>query len=669
MRFVVRIFRRFIKWIFILLIILASLPFLLYVPLIYDRDFYKDKLITLVELVSDYDLQMSEFGFLIYPYLNINMDNVFLKTKEKQHSVLELQSLRLKVYYLPLIAGGRINLNEFSLKNGFLDLPLLLNSLPKSEPKEEKEESDPQAMLDFLNEKLLIEGISIENFELRIKAFHKSILHNPILENIKIQYKSLEDIDSSLLVVYGETKLNSQIQLGTTPKKIELSSLHWNIHLDITNLNLSEYSQYLIQFPYLRLQNSIANLKLHSNKPIHNLNIKNTLDFNLNRLGYLNKENLPKSIGPITINGEISYPLLTKKIQTRNLNILLTNLAHLNIQSNLDFQTTPNLNLQVRSDFLNINTILDFTTGFRGLPSKQDAPTEKPKKASSPQISLDLDYQISNLYYDHYRFHDLYLKSRMRNSTLNYNTGLRRLAGGYVHVNGDVSLKDGLSVTAQVEMEKVDLEKLTKEFLDKKFAEGTMSSYVTLSTDNLSGEKDLLKNLNLTGNTYIKDGILHDKADILYTIRFLNKIIPEDKKMNSNLSRFNTINLSYIIKNNKFKVRNLAMDGKIFNALGSVDIGLDDPKNDIRANLIVSTSIAGAGLKIPMVYSKSDYVPFVVDKVWLTSVYAGMIMGGPMGALIGSAISETSGATFQSITDTTKEQFEENKAKFLKILD
>lgn len=70
-----------------------------------------------------------------------------------------------------------------------------------------------------------------------------------------------------------------------------------------------------------------------------------------------------------------------------------------------------------------------------------------------------------------------------------------------------------------------------------------------------------------------------------------------------------------------------------------------------------------------MVYSKSDYVPFVVDKVWLTSVYAGMIMGGPMGALIGSAISETSGATFQSITDTTKEQFEENKAKFLKILD
>ena len=61
-----------------------------------------------------------------------------------------------------------------------------------------------------------------------------------------------------------------------------------------------------------------------------------------------------------------------------------------------------------------------------------------------------------------------------------------------------------------------------------------------------------------------------------------------------------------------------------------------------------------------MVYSKSSYVPFSIDKVWLASVYTGLVVGGPVGAMIGSALSEKADAALQSIKNKSKEQLNGN---------
>lgn len=76
------------------------------------------------------------------------------------------------------------------------------------------------------------------------------------------------------------------------------------------------------------------------------------------------------------------------------------------------------------------------------------------------------------------------------------------------------------------------------------------------------------------------------------------------------------------------------------------------PKKDIDVNLTVSTSVAGSSLKIPLKYSQSNYVPLAIDKVWLASVYTGMVMGGPVGALIGSALSEKANTAITGIKDS-----------------
>ncbi len=660
--------KKLIKYFAILFLLILALPLVLYVPLLFDKDFYKDLITKNVETYYDYKLSLNQFNLSVYPDLKANLREVELKTKKENVILLKLEEANLAIFFLPVLAGGKLQVDDLSFRNGFVDIPAFLNAIPESkdEAKEEKE-TDPKEIIDFLHTRLRVKQIRLENVEVKVKAFSREILHNPIAKEIKLSYESFLESTLSLNIDYGKTNIILSGSAGISPDMLDLNSLFFEVELIVSNLPLQEYAHYLNSIPSLSVVGSNLNLKVKTKKEKGQMLLENNLDFKINSIVYKTKENIAKRIAPISLVGNIEYPLLSKKVKTKDLRLTLPTLLDLKLDSDLDFTYRPSIKASANSSFVHITPILELINSLSNSETKTEQPKTEQKQSEQKNIEafIDLKYKANHISYENIDVYNFYANTILKNTSLDYNLGFRKLAEGNVLLSGEADLRNGISTSAYLEIENINLEKITKQILEKKFAEGTLSTYIKLQTDNIYGEKDFLKNLTLSGYSQMKDGVLLEQADILYPIRFLNKIIPSSDKLNTNISRFNSIDIDYAVKNKRFKIKNLDMQGKVFNTNGTADIGLENPSEDIRVNLAVSTRIAGAGLKIPLVYSKSSYVPFSIDKVWLASVYAGMTVGGPVGAMIGSVLSESAGDAFKTIRNKSKEQFDENKKRLL----
>lgn len=651
MKIIKKIIRTLLGFIFIFF----SLPLLLYIPQIYDSNFYKNQITSAVETYTEYKLKLDSLDLSVYPDLKLNLKNIELKTKNKDIEILKLEEINLAVFFLPALAGGKLQVDDLSLRNGFVDIPNLLSSIPEQKEESPKEEVNVKQITDIIHTKLRIKQIQIENTTVYIKKLNPYIYHDPFIKKITFSFESFWRANLDLLADYGKTNLNLSISSGISPEDFSLSSLVVDSNIKIANFNFLEYNQFLKDIP-LQFQSSFLNLEIRTKKEKDSIVLKNEVDLFLNRIGYKNDKKEDKSINGIQIKGNIYYPLLSKKIETEDLKIFVPRLLDVKVDSSLQFFKKPILQLNLFSNHVYINEILDFAGAFAQTDTNKQS-NEK-KQTSKSEILLKLKYFAQHIKYDTFDIHNFFSHIDLNNSALNYNLGLKKIADGNIQIQGEAELADYISTNADIQIENINLEKFTKQFLNKKYAEGNFVTSIKLQTNNQFGEKDFLKNLYLTGFTRIEKGILLERADLLYPIRFLTKIIPDSDKWNGNISRFDFMDIDYSIKNNRFKVKNLDMKGLIFNTNGSADIGLNDPSNDIAVNLIVSTRIASTGLKIPLVYSKSSYVPLTVDKVWLASTYTGMVVGGPVGAVVGSLLSEKAGLAFQTIHNKTKDKTE-----------
>lgn len=660
--------KKLIKFFAILFIIFLALPLVLYIPLWFDKNFYKDIITKNVENYSDYKLSLNQLNLSVYPDLRLNLNEVELKTKKEDIQILKLEEANLAVFFLPFFAGGKLQVDDLSFKNGLIDIPALLNSFPKTnEEAKEETETDPKEILDFLNTRLRVKQVLLENVEVKGKPFSREILHDPIVKEIKLSYESFQETTISLNVDYGKTNIILTGNAGISPEKLNLESLFFDAELIINNLPLQEYSHYIKSLPSISVVGSNLNLKVKTKKEKEQMLLINDLDLKINSMVYKTKENVLKRIAPISLVGNVDYPLLSKKVKTKDLRLTLPTLLDLKLDSDLDFTYHPSIRASANSSFVHITPILELVNSLSNSETKTEQPKSEQNQSEQKNLEafVDLKYTANHISYENIDVYNFYANTILKNTSLNYSLGLRKLAEGNLLLSGEADLREGVSTSAYLEIEGVNLEKITKQILKKKFAEGTLSTYVKLQTDNKYGEKDFLKNLTLSGYSQMKEGVLLEQADILYPIRFLNKIIPANDKLNSNISKFSSIDIDFALKNQRFKIKNLDMQGFVFNTKGTADIGLENPSEDIRVNLAVSTRIAGAGIKIPLVYSKSSYVPLSIDKVWLASVYAGMTVGGPVGAMIGSVLSESAGDAFKTIRNKSKEQFDENKKRLL----
>ena len=79
-----KLIKKLIKFFAILFLLLLALPLVLYIPLLFDRNFYKDLITQNVENYSDYKLSLNQLNLAVYPDLRLSLQEVELKTKKEE---------------------------------------------------------------------------------------------------------------------------------------------------------------------------------------------------------------------------------------------------------------------------------------------------------------------------------------------------------------------------------------------------------------------------------------------------------------------------------------------------------------------------------------------------------------------------------------------------------
>ncbi|MDX1957723.1 MAG: hypothetical protein SFU98_04070 [Leptospiraceae bacterium] len=667
MKLTKKIFLRLSKVFFWLVILLLLLPLLLYLPLLYDKNFYKNILEENVANYTPYQLTLDSLDLNVYPSLKVELSLIDLKTKETKIQLIKLDKIIVSIFVPKLLFLGKLQFDEISSSTGMVDVNSILENLPKSEEKEKvPEEESSVDIIQLIDTRLRIVKLELSNIEFKIKKFSSKLENDLLLSKLNIKYESFRDTSIIIQLGFGKLNLDLAGNGGISPERFDPKTINLILQINLTEAWLNEFSNFFKLPNGIFANSSKVDLKLDINKSKESPEINSKFAIQLNSIGFKQKEGGTKFVGPIQLSGEVLYPLYTKNIQTTNLTLVIPNYFHIVTNSNLDFSNGFHGRINANSNYIYITPILKLTETFSSNDTKVEKPNVEAKKTSTNlNMNLNLNYNIGLISYDKYKLHNFYLNTNVQNSEIEFRAGLPKIAFGNLLVKGNASIKNGFEVKGNIEAEDINLENLTKEFLGKKLAEGKLFTSIRFETGDQVGDKDIVKNLLLSGTTTLKDGILLDQADILYPVRFLNKLIPEKEKFNSNISRFNSIEIDYLIKNNNIRVTSLDMQGKVFNANGFARVGLENPSNDIDAKLTVSASLAGGGLKIPMNYNPSEYVPFSIDKVWLGSVYAGMIFGGPMGAMIGSMLSENANMTIQKIQNKAKTTIDEKGKNLL----
>lgn len=662
MKRIATILKKLIKWGIFFFTILLVIPLLLYLPHLYDNNLYKNIIIKNLETYTDYQLKLAKLDMNIYPYLRLDLQKIHLAYPRQKTQLLKLDEIEIKIHWLGFMEGGKLNIELIKIKDGWIDVPALVATFPTEKEKEqEKQESEQEngQLNSFLNENLDCQLLAIENIEVKIQKFHRQILHNVKITTLKFTYDSLTEMEADAIIEYGTTKLQLVAKAGIGPENFELASLQYEAELKIEKLPIREYAQYLKVIPGLEVGNSHLNLQLQAVKIKNESILKNNLQISISSLYYRDTEKKLTRIGNIQFHGGIDYPLGTKEITFRKTTLEIGRLFDIRIDSYLQFGYRPKIKIRAVTHRFYLDRLLTVINGLFPAEEEKEQPEKlEEKEQQAAKILLDLNYYIGMIQYEKYRIHRYFLQSRLLDDKLNFHTSLRNLADGTFSITGYVNLQDGVDINADAIIEKVDMKKLTETYFDKKLIEGELYSHLKIRSNNKTGEKDFMKNLYVSGSSQLKNGVLHDKADILYPVRFLTKIIPKNKQLNANLSGFKQIDIDYLVKNEVFRVINLDMQGSVFNVNGNVRVGMVKPEENFDLKLVVSASLAGAGLKIPLHYSKSNYVPLSIDKMWLASVYTGMVMGGPMGMLIGSALSEKAGKALSTIHNKSKQQIQ-----------
>ena len=107
-----KLIKKLIKFFAILFLLLLALPLVLYIPLLFDRNFYKDLITQNVENYSDYKLSLNQLNLAVYPDLRLSLQEVELKTKKEEIQILKLQEANLAVFFLPFFAGKYRSKNQ-----------------------------------------------------------------------------------------------------------------------------------------------------------------------------------------------------------------------------------------------------------------------------------------------------------------------------------------------------------------------------------------------------------------------------------------------------------------------------------------------------------------------------------------------------------------------------
>jgi len=370
--------------------------------------------------------------------------------------------------------------------------------------------------------------------------------------------------------------------------------------------------------------------------------IVNSTIYNLN---FINIEN----ISPIEIKSNLIYHIKSNKISISSTKIRLGNYFLVNILGELILHNTIFLNLNVSSEYFELEKSLEYIIAFTDF----SIPGNKNTKFNS-----EINYKCKKLTFKDYDFGESEGKVVINDSNIRISITKGSLYNGNIIGDGIIITSKETSYDFSLKLQNVNLEKLIKKYSDKKFISGDLDTEFHLHSigDTFSVFEN---NLKIKGITTIKNGKLAGYANFLKPILTLGKYVnilgPKGES-----GEFQSISSHFFIEKRVIDIPDMNMVGVGIDAKGKGVINFDG-EMEIRIQVGLG-GIAGKAFSIPIIYKgQFNKNAAYIDPIWLGSVYLGVTLSGPIGVTAGGVAGSIASEYIRNSVDTIKNFFNFNK--------
>ncbi|MCB1159228.1 MAG: AsmA family protein, partial [Leptospiraceae bacterium] len=459
---------------------------------------------------------------------------------------------------------------------------------------------------------------------------------NVYVYHLKGNMPSFSEIDVETKLKYYSSQVEAKGSIDLDLNKLDFNNIGFKMKLKLDEVALGQSEKY-VRFPNLLLKQSKLNANLYVDKNTKSdlLLVKGTTS--IPKL-YYKAGNRISFVQPINLNTRAIYNHKNASIQLENSNYVIGNISSGSFDANLKFSNVPYLSSNIRANYIHLEPVLHFASSFSRVNKKE---SKKENRTIRIPINFDIQLYSGNMEYKHNAIYHLNSKLSLQNSFLSIPSCSFRVSDGEVYLLGKVDFIKNMQSQFDINLENINLEKFIRNFHDKDLVSGKLQAVFRIRTEGLS-KKDIKKNLFGTGELNVKDGQLFDKANFLKPIYALDKII-SIKKENETLSSFQNMKTTLYIQNETIQIRDFEYKGLGLQAKGKGDV--DFSSNASLRITVGLEGLVGKAIKVPIIYNSEKTIAFIVDPIWLTSVYAGtLILAGPagtvVGGLVGSAVSE-----------------------------
>lgn len=599
------------------------------------KSLVKDTIQTFLQLDVDY----GEISTIVLPQPGLKIQGLLIHDGELK--ICKIDEVFISFDLLALFER-EFSIRSVSLKDGNLviereiDGQFSLASKFKSDAKEiqegrEKIEEGPKALFQFLPKHVFLDKIEIVYIDNYLQAKNKLTV-----DSLEIFFDK-KDLATQILLEASLNENHFALESNTflTQDQWSIESLHTKTSFSANHFEPRKMSDLFKVFTHGDTEGSSLDLALSLKKES-----PDKLQINIEKLTWKGLKTKKGFLIPeLSVSTSLNLLLNESKVKLEKLSIGNGNHTELRISGYVNFQEPKTIALKVESekfDLDKLQPVVDVLSKIEINQSpyfKQKIATQvsaKQAKIQHPLLDIALDMRkmkIAGQSISFLRGPVLY-----RENLLSFDGLSVGIFDGKVLTTGNLILSTG-QLHAQAYLSSINVEKAILSGTSDQLLKGTLRSDLVVDL-NTKSKQPIMNQLNLKSKFHIENGYLLGYANFVRPLAEIGKLLNFDGAKGES-TEFESIDGEVAIAGGRTTLRQFQMKGVGLNASGA-GIYSEDGKIDMKFTVGLS-GMVGKAVKLPIIY-KGFYGQNLayIDPVWLASVYAGTLMGGPAGTALGS---------------------------------
>jgi hypothetical protein len=578
-----------------------------------EKDFWRDIALDQIESFFGLKIDYENEKISIFPTPGIYFENVVVQETNKERTIdAKFEKFGISITWWSLLRKS-IKIKSIEMHNGHINLIL----------KESQKDSNNLVMLKNFKEFQLLNMI-VNDIKLKISSKNS----NYFFKVNQFNYKHLSDEENKFTfdIDYNNGNIEGESEIGIIDfTGFEDIYLKGNIHFINFKINiLSPYYQF---FKKQNFKEGSITGSIGFEKNYNDQTIIFTTNLLVNNLNFKDQN----QEGSIQINGLFSMNLYYNKLFFQNIKIKYGNLLNAKLNGNLEFSKNTYLFLDIVSENTEINKTLNYILSYLEVDFKNNS--------SNNEFTFLIKFKSKTTFFNEYKLGSVNTDLSYSRDVISISLHEANLFDGQVRGEGVLHISTPIQYDFSITMNQLNMEKISQFYNpSNKLISGELYTDFKLRSEGNS-EKEFFQNLNIEGNSTIKNGNLIGYLNFYKPILSLGKWI-NLRGPSGEVTEFKNIEFRYNLLAQHLKIPYFKMIGVGIDANGSGSLDID---KNIDFRIIVGLGgIAGKALSVPIIYKGKWGQNFAyIDPIWIGTVYFGTtLLGGPVGGIAGSAVSE-----------------------------